>query len=80
MVLFALSTANRRTIYDDVEHPGILSSSTIRHRSSLYSLTAHGEWMGSDIPSLFFGEVEVRPYILCDWAFYLAPIVMKTCS
>ena len=61
LVLFALSTANRRIIYADVGHSGVLGDSTIFQRSRLRTVMTREEWPSSHIPSLYIGDIEVRP-------------------
>ena len=79
LVLFAVSSADRKIIYADVGQPGVLGDSTIFERSVLHQMITSGKWL-ANIPSLYIGDIEVRPYLLGDCAFSLAKHMMKTCS
>ena len=80
IVLFAVSTADRKFIYVDVGRPGVLGDSSIYTRSSLKRNIDENIWLGDDIPSLNTAGVPVRPYIIVDCAFSLDFHMMKSCS
>ena len=52
IVLFALSSSDRRIIYADVGQPGVLGDSMNFEQSKLYELLQACGWSGASVPSL----------------------------
>eukprot|EP00171_Calliarthron_tuberculosum_P003968 IDg3968t1 len=80
LILFALSSADRRIIYADIGAPGVLGDSTLFDRSKLKQKLFSRQWPGYFVPLLSIGDITVAPYIMGDGAFSLSKHVMKTCS
>ena len=57
IVLFPVSTADRRFIYADVGRPGVLGDSTIYSMLTLKRNTEEKVWFGDDVSSLFISGV-----------------------
>lgn len=80
IIVFALSSADRRILYADVGNPGVMSDSTLYERSRIHHLIHSGKWCRASVPSFTISGTETRPYIMGDSAVALSPKLMKTCS
>lgn len=79
-VLFAVCSADRRVTYAQIGKPGVLGDATLLEQSTLLTNIQSNKWLGTDIPSLRIGDVDVRPYLLGDCAFRLTPYMMRSCT
>ena len=80
VVVFAVSTADRRFTFVDIGRPGVLGDSTIYSLSELKRNIDMGHWLGETIPDLSIANVPVRPYLMGDCAFTLDCNMMKSSS
>ena len=78
LIIFAVSETHRCLRYFDVGPPGLYGDSTLFDMSKLSERIKNGSCLGTEIPSLYVGDTEIRPYLSGDCALTLNENMMKT--